>query len=473
MPATGDSARHDGAQQAILASLAQRLGPQKFNAWFKATTRFSLEDGHVKLSVPNPFVAGWIENHFMGELEQAVLAGTGGPMPLLISVDPSLCRQFRRRQLDIQAVQVARSTDGTGRRGHHDRQGDPPLRHSLKTFVVGPSNQLAYSTAVAVAAGEQQDFKSLFIHGGCGLGKTHLLQGICNAARGHTNGRARRWRYVSAEQFTNEFVSAIKAKQVAAFRETYRKLDLLAIDDVHFLAAKRATQEELLHTFNTIDLAGKQVVMTSDAHPKVVAKFSQQLVSRFVCGMVVKIDPPSLPTRVAILRRRVSAMRTAMPEEVLEYIAMHIRGNVRELEGALVKLAAVAALEEKPVTRQMATDALAEQLARTDSAVALGDIESTVAAYFGITPADLHSSRRTQTVSLARALAMTLARRHTPMSYPEIGRFMGKNHSSVILAVQRMERLLADDASCTWMTPVGRRSAPARELLEIAQAQLP
>jgi len=471
MPATGDSARQEGAQQAILASLAQHLGPQKFNAWFKATTRFSLEGGHVKLSVPNPFVAGWIENHFMGELQEAVVEGTGGALPLLISVDPSLCRQFRRRQLDTQAAQVARSTDGRARTA--GAPSDSPLRHTLKSFVVGPSNQLAYSAAITVAAEGEADFKSLFIHGGCGVGKTHLLQGICNAARRGANGRSRRWRYVSGEQFTNEFVGAIKAKQVAAFRQRYRKLDLLVIDDIHFLAAKRATQEELLHTFNTIDMAGKRLVLASDAHPKLVAKFSQQLVSRFVSGLVVRVASPSHPTRVAILRRRAAAMRTAVPEEVLEYIALHVRGNVRELEGALVKLAAVASLAAEPVTRQMAADALAEQLARTDSAVTLGDIESIVAAYFGITPADLHSSRRTQTVSLARSLAMTLARRHTPMSYPEIGRAMGKNHSSVILAVQRMEKLLAANASCTWMTPAGRRTAPARELLDTAQGQLP
>ncbi len=472
MPATRETPRADGVGQAILASLADRLGPQKFNAWFKATTQFSCEDGHVKLNVPNPFVATWIENHFRNDVEEAVADGVGKPCPLMICVDATLSGRFGKRQLDSQAAQVSRSTDGRARRP----QEQPPakaLRHRLETFVVGPSSQLAYSTALAVAGGASEQFNPLFIHGGCGLGKTHLLQGVCNAATQRRGARPVRWRYVSAEQFTNEFVSAVRSKRIAEFRDSYRRLDLLAIDDVHFLAAKKATQEELLHTFNTIDAAGKQVVMASDAHPKLVGKFTEQLISRFVSGMVVRIDPPDAATRVKILRRRAAAMHAAVPEEVLAYIAQHIRGNVRELEGALVKLTALGALRGESISLTMATDALAEHLAQTDSALTLGDIESIVAAYFALTPADLHSSRRTRTVSLARMIAMTLARRHTPMSYPEIARFMGKNHSSAVLAVQRMERLLSSDGVCKWMTPAGQRTAKASELLATLQGQLP
>ena len=468
MTATGERARPT-SHEAILASLADRIGPQKFNAWFKATTRVDIEDEHVRFSVPNPFVATWIGNHFMSEMEQAVRHGLGQEHPILICVDAGLSRQMGRRQLDTQATQVARSTAGEGR---WPSASSPPLRHTLQSFVVGPSNQLAYSAALAVAGGAGTQFNPLFIHGGCGLGKTHLLQGICNAAGGATNGRARRWRYVSGEQFTNEFIMALKQKRLEEFRATYRRLDLLVIDDVHFLAAKRATQEEFLHTFNSIDAAGKQVVMACDAHPRLVSQFTEQLVSRFISGMVVKIDPPDHATRVKILRRRAATMSAAVGEEVLDYIAMHIRGNVRELEGALVKLSALAGLAHQPVTLAMATEALAEHLARTDSALTLGDIEMIVAAYFGITPADIHSSRRTRTVSLARTVAMTLARRHTQMSYPEIARFMGKNHSSVILAVQRLEKLLAEDAAVSWMTPTGKSSCRARQLVQTIQEQL-
>lgn len=462
--------RAGAEHQAILASLENRLGPQKFNAWFKAATRLEIQDEHIRLNVPNPFVASWIENHFMTDLESAVADGLGDGHPVMVCVDSTLSGKFRKRQLDNQASQVARVTSGAGRR--RDLPKPPPLRYRLDTFVVGSSNQLAYSAALAVANGDKTGFNPLFIHGGCGLGKTHLLQGICSGINGR-GPRPRRWRYVSAEQFTNEFVTAIKTKQVEPFRAAYRKLDVLVVDDVHFLAAKRATQEEFLHTFNTIDTAGKQVIMASDAHPKLVGQFTEQLVSRFLSGMVVKIEPPDRATRVEIIRRRAASLRVIVPEEVLDYIAMHIRGNVRELEGTLIKLTALAGLNDSPITLDLATEALAEYLAHTGSALTLGDIEVTVTAYFAITPADLHSSRRTRTVSLARMIAMTLARRHTQMSYPEIARFMGKNHSSVVLAVQRMEKLLGENGTCTWMTPAGPRSANARVLFKTLQDQLP
>lgn len=407
----------------------------------------------------------------MEDLEHAVKSATGRVQPILICVDSGLSKQARRRQLDTQANQVARSAAGQAR-GQSSISSTTPLRHTLESFVVGPSNQLAFSAAQAVAKGPKADFNPLFIHGTCGLGKTHLLQGICNTVNSATNGRARRWRYVSGEQFTNEFIQALKNKRLEEFRATYRKLDLLAIDDVHFLAAKRATQEEFLHTFNAIDAAGKQVIMASDAHPRMVSQFTEQLVSRFISGMVVKIDSPDHATRVKILRRRAGTINAAVGDEVLDYIAMHIRGNVRELEGALVKLSALAALGNEPVTLAMATEALAEHLAQTDSVLTLGDIEMIVAAYFGITPADIHSSRRTRTVSLAHMISMALARRHTPMSFPEIGRFMGKNHSSAVLAVQRLDKLLAEDEAVSWMTPTGCRSAKAKKLLETIQEQL-
>jgi len=210
----------------------------------------------------------------------------------------------------------------------------------------------------------------------------------------------------------------------------------------------------------------------SDAHPRMVGELNEQLVSRFLAGMLVKIEPPDRETRIAVLRRKASAMKLDLPEDVLSYITMHIRGSVRELEGTLVKLSAIAALENTPVTLSMARDALSDHLARTDSAITLGDIEAATAAFFGITPADIHSSRRTRTVSVARMIAMYLARRHTRMSFPEIGRFMGKNHSSVVLAVQRLEKTLTKEQSLTWVTPMGTKEMPADELLKLLDEQI-
>jgi len=461
----------DSAVQAILSDLHDRIGPQRFNAWFRGGVRIAVEEGHVSVAVPNPFVGNWIEAHYQSAIAAAAAEHTGRKRPVLVTVDPDLSGAQRRRQLDKQAEMVERATAGRARPRRAIQQA--PLRYRLEDFVVGTSNKLAHSAAVAVVSAASPPFNPLFVHGSCGVGKTHLLQGICHAAS-HCSRRpgGLTCRYVTAEQFTNEFITSLRHKKVDEFRGAYRRLDLLAIDDVHFLAAKRATQDEFLHTFNSIQTAGRQVGMASDAHPKLVGELNEPRVSRFVAGMVVKIDPPDAATRLEILARRAAAMKLHIPGDVLEYVAMHVHGSARELEGALLKLGALAALEEGPVTVALAAAALADHLARTDSAVTLGDIEAVVAAFFGITPPDIHSSRRTRTISLARTIAMFLARRHTRMSFPEIGRFMGKNHSSAVLAVQRMEQALKADDKLRWLTPAGPREMRAGEMLALLGEQI-
>jgi len=454
----------------ILARLQEKIGPQKLNAWFRNGTQVTLQPQHVRVAVPNPFVANWIETHYQAEISAVVEELTGWAKPVLVVVDPALSGQLRRGQLDAQAQLVSRATQGQAR----PRQAPPrrQLRHELEDFVVGDSNRLAWSAAGLVASGKAP-FNPLFIHGACGVGKTHLLQGVCNQiGRRRSNNAPLAWRYVTAEEFTNEFIQSLRHKRIDEFRARYRHLDLLAIDDVHFLAAKKATQDEFLHTFNAITAAGKQIIMASDAPPRMVGELNEQLVSRFGAGMVVRIDPPDHVTRLEILRRKAAAMRVKVTAEAMEFIARHVRGSVRELEGAMVKVVALAALERGEVTGQLAASALADHLARTDSAVVLGDIEAVVAAYFGITVADLHSSRRTRTVSTARMVTVFLARRRTQMSYPEIGRAMGKNHSSVILAVQRMEQLLCGGGDLEWMSPMGRKSMNAQKLLDLLNDQI-
>ncbi len=472
MKATAESVRAETqTAENLLAVLQERIGTQKYNAWFKHGTRLSIEDTHVKLIVPNPFVAHWIETHYYSEIVTVVTSRLNGQPEVLITIDPSLSSDLHKRQRDSQADIVARTTSGRVR----PQAAFQPckLKYRLEDFVVGNGNKLAYSAALALAGSGNVSFNPLFIHGHCGLGKTHLLQGICQAvSHRRGNGHPFTWRYVTGEQFTNDFITSLRHKKLENFRARYRKLDILVIDDVHFLSAKKATQDEFLHTFNTLETAGSQIVMASDAHPRLVGELSAQLVSRFVAGMVVKIDPPDYSTRKEILRRRAKRMKLRVGESVLEYLASHVRGSVRELEGALVKLAALAALETSPITPAMASEALADHLARADSAITLGDIESTVATYFGITPADIHSSRRTRTVSVARMVAMFLARRHTRMSYPEIGQFMGKNHSSVILAVQRLEKLLAEKGELCWTSPLGAKSMEAKKLIELLTEQI-
>lgn len=458
--------------QAVLSRIQQKIGPQKYNAWFRHGSRICCKEGYVQVSVPNLFAAHWIESHYRDVISQAAEQETGQAHQVLVHIDPALGGELKRGQLDLQADIVNKTAQGRVKKAF--KVPVPlPAKHRFSEFAVGQSNKLAYSAAEALAGPQTPAFAQLFLHGPCGVGKTHLLQAICHAVGdSRRKGGPLKWRYVTGEQFTNEFVTALRKRQTDEFRARYRNLDLLAIDDVHFLAAKKATQEEFLHTFNAIQAAGKRVVLASDAHPHMVGELSEQLASRFVSGMVVRIDPPEQELRERILRKKIQAMRLSIESGVVEYIVHHVRGSIREMEGTVVKLAALSALGSGPIDLAAARDALADHLARCDGVVTLGDIESQVATYFGVTPADLHSSRRTRTISAARMVAMYLARQHTNMSFPEIARAMGKNHSTVVLAVQRLQKRLAAGEAIQWASPAGPKSVPAEELIQRLAAQM-
>jgi len=488
---------------AINDALAEKVGAQKYRIWFKNSTKITLAGGYLKIGVPNLFIASWIENHFLSEINQAVQAAIGTKLKITFTIDPELhsrspaldtrgwippassCRR-QERGADSSNISEGRLTaenqvspqDALRRRIEY--QVSKQLKLTLDTFIVGPSNELAYNAAKAVVREKHCPFNPLFIHGGYGLGKTHLLQGICNElgkSRPETN-----WLYMSAEDFTNQFVLALKLKKLEVFRRRMRQTGLLAIDDIHFLASKPSTQEEFLHTFNTINLAGKQVVLVSDAHPKMIGQLSEKLISRFVSGMVVKIEPPNLQTRCRICRQfldtRLSQLDTRrelriekqgsriVPENVIRYIAENLRTNVRELEGALLKLIAYSALQNEQITLPMAQAVLADHLQWCDPIVRISDIESAVAAYFGQTVANIHSAKKDRTVALARHFSMYLTRRHTKMSSSEIGRFMGnKNHATVLLACKKVEQLIKQDADIHWQGPTGNKIAKARTVL--------
>jgi chromosomal replication initiator protein len=447
----------------------------------------TLADGYLKVGVPNLFIASWIENHFLNEITQVVRAVTGNKTKITFAIDPELSGHQRRTQLDSQPPLVA----GGGRTRSPGRLSSPKsildsrrasssrhraprrLKLSLDTFVVGSSNELAYNAAKAVVNEQQSPFNPLFIHGGYGVGKTHLLQGICNAVcekRPQTN-----WLYLSAEDFVNQFVLALKTKKLEAFRRRMRQTDLLAIDDIHFLASKPSTQEEFLHTFNTISLAGKQVVLACDAHPKMIGQLSEKLVNRFVSGMVVKIETPDFRTRCQICRQYLKnqnlKLKSQIPESVIRYIAENLRTNVRELEGALLKLIAFSALKNEKINLSLAKAVLAEHLERCDPIVHVSDIESAVATYFGTTPAKIHSSKKDRTVALARHFSMYLTRKHTKMSSSEVGRFMGnKNHATVLLACKKIEEMLKKNAELHWQGLVGNKVCKARTILTQLEA---
>ena len=447
-------------------SIAQKVGPQRYRIWFRNSTRLSIEDNYLKVGVPNLFVGSWIENHFLNDITDAIQEVTKTPMKVIFTIDPELFGSQRRRQLDSQAESVAKSANPTVRqRRHLSASKQQNSRFRLDNFVVGSSNQLAFSAAKTVVEEPRTHYNPLFIHGGCGLGKTHLLQGICNAIE-ETRPQTR-YTYVSGEEFTNQFVLALKMGKLDTFRQRYRQTDLLVIDDIHFLACKKATQEEFLHTFNAIDTASKQVILASDAHPKMIGQLSDRLVSRFISGMVVKIDPPDAKTRCNILRQRAAEMNKEVPKPAIEYIAENLCANVRELEGALLKVIAYSSLMRAPITLAMARETLEDHISRTDPIVHLSDIEATVATFFGITPADIHSSKKNRTISLARSIAMFLARRHTSMSFPEIGRFMGnKNHATVILACRKVQSYLDNHKQpIVWETPSGKKEMNVNSLV--------
>ncbi len=449
----------DGICQAI----NDKIGPQKYRVWFKNSTTFTVTDECVNIGVPNQFIASWIENHFNNDITESVREVTGSDKRIIFGIEPSLAGSQKRSQLDWQAKQVTKANEpGTRPRRKHSYNNQINLKLKLEDFVVGSGNELAYSAAKAIVSERKTMFNPLFIHGGYGLGKTHLLQGICNSL--YKENPEVNLLYVSAEQFANQFVLALKTQKLDAFRKRFRNVDLLAIDDIHFLASKPSMQEEFLHTFNTIDTAGKQVVLASDAHPKMIGKLCEKLVNRFVSGMVVKVDSPDLETRCTICRKWAKTMGKQIPEAVIQYIAEKMRTNIRELEGAMLKLVAYGSLNKDGITLETAQEVLADHISRTDPIVHISDIASAVTTYFGVTTADIHSSKKDRTVSLARSFSMYLARKYTKLSFPEIGKLMGgKNHATVILACRKIENFINKDSQIKWSGPSGNRVARARE----------
>lgn len=449
------------------ARIAEQVGPQRYNTWFKNATSFSFAGNHLRVSVPNPFVGDWIERNFSETILAAAREVTGVEYVLTFAIDPNLARGLAHKQPDRQQEFVTQQADrAPKRRGRGRTAADPsPLRGRLEDFEVGQSNRLAHAAATSVVERPGAVYNPLFVHGGCGLGKTHLLQAICNGiSERHPDLR---WRYVSGEEFTNDFIYSVKAREESAFRERYRQIDVLVLDDVHFLANKRATQDEFLHTLKAIDAQGKQIVLASDAPPKMIGHLPEGLVSRFVSGMVVRIDSPDLDLRINVLRRRARRLNADISDAVIQHIAQNFRANIRELDGALLKVVAQADLTGQPITLALAERAIKDLVRQTAPVVMLSDIESIVSIYFGLTPADLHTSRKSRTIALAREIAMYLARKHTDMSFPEIGRYMGnKNHSTVILAARRVSRKLQGNATVTWLTPGGQRERNLAELLQ-------
>lgn len=445
--------------------IADKIGGSQYQVWFKQATRLSMSDNCFNVVSANPFISNWIEGHFQPAIAEAVSEVYNQPMPIRFQIDTSLIAMPQKTPAPVKTERALSTLKRTPAPAARQAPSQAPLKLTLDTFIVGAKNQLAYNTAMTVVREEKSPFNPLFLHGSYGIGKTHLLQGICNGF--HQNRPGSRWMYLSAEDFANQYVVALKTHKLDAFRNKFRNLDLLAIDDIHFLSNKTGMQEEFLHTFNSIDLAGKQVVLASDAHPKEIDRLCDKLVNRFVSGMVVRMEAPDFETRCRICAQRMAGMKLTLSQEVIEFIAGSISTNVRELEGALVKLAAFASLSGRPVTLSVAQQVLAEHITRKDPVVHNSDIVSTVAEYFGVTVSEVHSAKKDRTISLARSFGMYLTRRFTKMSFPEIGKAMGnKNHATVILACRKVEDYLKKNAQVKWQHDNAWRTARAEEALD-------
>ncbi len=488
---------HDPQLVRLADAIAQRVGQQRFHVWFNNSTRLDLKQDGLEIAVPNDFISEWIGTHFNKPIQEAAHEVLGCPLPVRFSVVPQLfeVKAAARMQHDdglpkvpskikpgaIPAHQPASAFGGavsaaavqilpvqrtiSSRDSVNTYSMRPRLRHDMESYVVGPSNQLAYNTAMYVSEFPGVQYNPLFIHGSCGLGKTHLLQGLCK--RFIEIHPTKRWMYLTGEEFTNEFLSAMRGNKLDIFRRKMRDLDLLVIDDVHFLSGKRATQEEFLHTFNAIEAMGRQVVMASDNHPKMIEEFGESLINRFVSGMVVRIDPPNFATRCEILRALSLRNGTMLSEEVIAWVARRVTQNVRELEGAVTRINAHVKLNSCAADVAMAQSALGDLDRQLVAPVKPENILQSVCNYFGIENKDLMSGRRQRTISLARSVAMYLVRKTAKLSFPEIGMRMGKrNHSTVISACRRIERALAKNESLIWTSAVGDRQEEASELVQ-------
>jgi len=503
---------HDQQLARLATAIAQRVGPQRYHVWFNNSTRLDLKQDGLEIAVPNDFISEWIGSHFSQPIQEAAHEVLGCSLPVRFSVVPQLFEIDTTDQSPASAKSAkgknpaegnamsaragrqsggidpsggfateaensdelswkslpaigARKSSGAGDEGMSMQGGRQRLRHDIETFVVGPSNQLAHTTAIYVSEFPGAQYNPLFIHGGCGLGKTHLLQGLCRQFISYHP--TKRWAYLTGEEFTNDFLTALRGNKIDVFRRKMRELDLLVIDDVHFLGGKKATQEEFLHTFNAIEAMGRQVVIASDDHPKMIDAFGESLINRFVSGMVVRIDPPNFATRCDILRSLSHRGGMNLSEEVVGWIARRVTQNVRELEGAITRIDAFAKLTGRTPDVEMAHGALGDLDRQLVAPVRPDNILQSVCDYFGLENKDLMSGRRQRTISLARSVAMYLVRKTAKLSFPEIGTRMGKrNHSTVISACRRIERAVVRNEPLVWTSSVGEHQEEASELLQ-------
>ncbi len=423
----------DGLWSEVSSRLRGALNETTYRTWFDHVEGVELDDDQFVLSVPNDFTRDWIEGHFLGLIRAAIGDATG---------------HERRVQLAI----AEREHDAAA------ASPEPPPRevvagglnpkYTFDSFVIGSSNRFAHAAALAVAEAPAQAYNPLFIYGGTGLGKTHLLQAVAQYVSEHQG--ALTVRYVTSETFMNDFINALRDKRIESFKQRYRAYDLLLIDDIQFFEHKERIQEEFFHTFNTIYEAGGQLVISSDRPPREISTLEERLRSRFEWGLITDIQPPDLETRIAILRKKVKTDGIHVPDpKVLEFIAGRISSNIRELEGALTRVVAFSSLTGRPMSEDLAQDVLKDVFPQGEvPEVSIERIQELVSERFSLSLEELCGDRRSQNIVYPRQVAMYLSRELTDSSLPKIGRqFGGRDHTTVIHATTKIARLIREDRS--------------------------
>jgi chromosomal replication initiator protein len=423
----------------VSSRLKGALNEATFESWFGSAEGIALTDDAFTLSVPNDFAREWIEGHFLGLIRAAVKDATGHERRIHLSVrdeaDPEQGIDPLEQPVRLRAPEPAAS-------------GSMSLKYTFDLFVIGSSNRFAHAAALAVAEAPAQAYNPLFIYGGTGLGKTHLLQAVGQYVGEHGNGLTAR--YVTSETFMNDFINSLRDKRIEGFKQRYRTYDVLLVDDVQFFEGKERIQEEFFHTFNSLYEAGRQIVISSDRPPKEIATLEERLRSRFEWGLITDIQPPDLETRIAILRKKEKTDRIHVPDpDVLTYVAERVTTNIRELEGALTRVVAFSSLTGRPMTVELAEDVLKDVFPQGQSVeISIRRIQETVSERFGMTVNELCSAKRSQSIAYPRQVAMYLSRALTDSSLPKIGKeFGGRDHTTVMHANAKIEGMIREDRS--------------------------
>ncbi|MFW6050627.1 MAG: chromosomal replication initiator protein DnaA [Myxococcota bacterium] len=434
-----------------LCELRDRLSPENYDTWLAPVRCIGMENEAVVLRIPNRFYADWISAHYLDLILEALRKEyDGDPDRLCVRWEVGETANDRpattRPSPPAPEPPPSRS-EATASPGEPPPASDLNPKYRFDNFVVGPSNQLAHAASVAVGSSPGKRYNPLFIYGGVGLGKTHLVNAIGHRILDDQPGA--RILYLSAERFTNEFIAALQNHRINEFRERYRtRCDVLLMDDIQFLAGREQTQEEFFHTFNALYHSDRQIVVTSDVYPQQISEMEERLISRFQSGMVADIQAPELDTRIAILQKKAEQETIELPADVALFLAQVVKSNVRELEGTLLRLAVKGELLGRPLDLSLAKESLQAVLPPPDQATTVEDVQRAVCEYFNIRIADLKGKRRHRAVSFPRMVAMYLCRQRLGVSFPEIGqRFGGKDHTTVMSAVRKIDGLVESDDS--------------------------